>query len=143
MVFKTGKSESIGKTVTDIEFMSLRLSGMRISEEYEIKANGSQSVISYYIFSYANSQEEKLLKKRTQIPTQSVISALNSFDFVKWNGFSGKHPKGVLDGTMFSLTATLNGGKTLSANGSQNFPRHFYEFEQWLYDCLKDCEEIE
>ena len=143
MFFKAENKEDIGKTVTDIELLNLRLSGMRVSEEYEIKTEGNQAVISYYIMSYASGEEERVLKKRTELDTKSVIAALNSFDFIKWNGFDGKHPKGVLDGTMFKLSATLNGGRKLSANGSQNFPKHFREFEQWLYDVLKDCEELE
>ena len=133
---------SIGKSVSDIENLTLHLSGMRISEEYEIQANGDKATISYYTFSYANGTEEKVLKKRTACETQAVIDALNKVDFVKWNGFEGAHPKGVTDGTMFRLTATINGGQKLTAAGSQNFPKHFYELEQWLYEMLKDCEEI-
>ena len=142
MLFNDGKRDSLGKSVTDIECLNLRLSGMRLSEEYEITTEGNRSLISYYIFSYANGGEERLLKKRAAIDTHSVINALNSFGFVKWNGFDGKQPPGVLDGTMFRLTATINGGKKLSANGSQNFPKHFHEFEQWLYDVLKESKEI-
>lgn len=137
-----GKNKGIGKTVTDIECLTLRLSGMRITEEYEIKADSDKAEISYYTFSYAGGQDEKVLKKRTMCDTVTVIDALNSFDFVSWNGFHGKHPKGVLDGRMFSLSATLNGGQTLNADGSENFPKHFNEFRQWLYEVLKDCEEI-
>ena len=134
---------SIGKSVSDIENLTLHLSGMRISEEYEIQATDDQATISYYTFSYANGTEEKVLKKRTACETQTVIDALNKVDFVKWNGFEGAHPKGVTDGTMFRLTATINGGQKLTAAGSQNFPKHFYELEQWLYEMLKDCEETE
>ena len=134
---------SIGKSVSDIKNLTLRLSGMRLSEEYEIEASESQATISYYTFSYANGTEEKVLKKRTACETQAVIDALNKVDFVKWNGFEGAHPKGVTDGTMFRLTATINGGQKLTAAGSQNFPKHFHELEQWFYEMLKDCEETE
>lgn len=132
----------IGKSVTDMETISLRLSGMRVIEEYELTAHGTRTEISYYTVSFTNGGEEKTLRKRTACDTQTVIDALNSFEFVKWNGFSGKHPRGVLDGTMFTLTATINGGQKLNASGSQNFPKHFHEFEQWLYEVLKDGEEI-
>ena len=143
MFFGNSGKINIGKSVTDIEFISLRLSGMRMTEEFEIKADGDKAELSYYIFSYANGQEEKVLKKRTECDTAELIDLLNSFDFVRWNGFNGKHPAGVLDGTMFSLRATLNGGQILKADGSENFPKHFREFRQWLYEAFRDIEETE
>ena len=143
MFFHERSTAGIGKSVSDIEYLSLRLSGMRLSEEYEIVTEGNQAQILYYMFSYADGKEEKILKKRTFCSTQTVVEELNRVDFVKWNGFDGKQPKGVMDGTMFRLCATLNGGQSLRANGSQNFPKHFHELEQWLYDMLKDCEEID
>ena len=133
---------SIGKTVTDFESLNLRLSGMRVTEEYEIIADGGQCEISYYNMFYGNGEEERKLVKRTTCDTQTLIDALNGFDFAKWNGFSGERPKGLLDGTDFRLTATINGGQRLHADGSANFPKHFHELEQWLYEELKDSEEI-
>lgn len=138
MFFNSISTESI----TAFESLNLQLRGMRITEEYELKANGKDTEISYYNMSYANGKEERVLIKRTVCETQTVIDSLNGFNVMGWDGFRGKHPKGVLDGTMFTLTATVNGGRVISANGSQNFPKHFNEFEQWLYELLKDCEEI-
>ena len=129
-------------TITDIESLKLRLSGMRLSEEYEFIVNGDKTEISHYTISYANSEEERVLEKRTVCDTKTVIDALNRFEVIKWDGFHGKPPKGVLDGTTFNITATLNGGQKLYADGSQNFPKHFYELEEWLYTVFKDCEEI-
>ena len=137
-----GTKRITDNTITDMESLTLHLSGMRLTEEYELTVNGDKTEISYYTMSYASSQEERILKKRTVCDTKTVIAALNSFDVIKWDGFHGKHPRGVLDGTMFRLTATLNGGQKLYADGSQNFPEHFREFEEWLYTVLKDCEEI-
>ena len=142
MFFHT-KQNSIGKSVSDIAYLNLHLSGMRVSEAYEIKTAENRAEISYYVFTYKNGKEEKVLKKRTACETQAVIDMLNEVEFVKWNGFHGDHPKGVLDGTMFRLTATLNGGQKLSAEGSQNFPKHFQQLRQWFYDMLKDCAEME
>ena len=143
MLFKNQGQDGIGSSVEDIEGLTLRLSGMRITEEYELTANGDEAELSYYTIAFKDGEEKRVLKKKTVCDTKAVIDALNRFGFAEWNGFSGKHPKGVLDGTMFSLTATLNGGQRLTASGSQNFPEHFHEFERWLYDMLKDCEEIE
>jgi len=148
MIFRSNNHSANGtkritdNTITDIENLTLRLSGMRLTEEYELIVNGDKTEISYYTISYANAAEERILKKRTERDTKTVIDALNGFRLIKWDGFHGKHPKGVLDGTTFHITATLNGGQKLSAGGSQNFPKHFHELEEWLYTVLKDCEEI-
>lgn len=142
MIFRAHSDNSLGKAVTDIESVSLRLSGMRLTEEYELTVIGGRTEISYYTMSYANGGEEKILRKRTDCGTQEVIDALNGVDFVKWNGFHGSHPKGVSDGTTFTLTAALNGGQELRASGSQNFPKRFHEFEQWLCGLLRDVPEI-
>ena len=37
----------------------------------------------------------------------------------------------------------VNGDKKISASGSENFPKHFRELEDWFYQVLKDAEEIE
>ena len=137
-----GTKRITDSTITDMERLNLRLSGMRLTEEYEFIVNGDKTEISYYKMSYANSEEERILEKRTVWDTKTVIDALNGFDVIKWDGFHGKHPKGVLDGTTFKITATLNGGQKLYADGSQNFPKHFHEFEKWLYTVFKDSKEI-
>ena len=90
-------SDNNTKRITELESLNLRLSGMRITEEYEFLVNGEQTEISYYNMSYANSQEERILKKRVAIDTQTVVDKLNEFGVIKWDGFHGKHPKGVLD----------------------------------------------
>ncbi len=136
------KHGSNGKTVTDFESITLCLSGMRVTEEYELVAKDEQTEISYYNMFYGNGAQERKLIKRTTCDTQTVINTLNSFDFAKWDGFSGERPKGLLDGTDFRLTATINSGQKLYANGSENFPKHFYEFEHWLNEQIQDSEEI-
>lgn len=127
-------------SVTELESLLLRLSGMRVTEEYEMTANGDETTLSYYTISYANGEDERILESRVSLDTRSVIDALNGFGFIKWDGFHGKHPKGVLDGTMFSLEAVVNGGKKLTADGSANFPKRFGEFRSWLSDSLRGAE---
>ncbi len=127
-------------SVTELESLSLRLSGMRLTEEYEMTADGSETTLSYYTVSYASGKDERILEKSVTLDTRSVIDALNGFGFIRWDGFSGRHPKGVLDGVMFSLEAVVNGGQKLRAEGSANFPKRFGEFRSWLSDSLKGAE---
>ena len=37
---------------------------------------------------------------------------------------------------MFSLNAVVNGGKIIRAEGSQNFPKHYRNFTDGLYEML-------
>ena len=67
-----------------------------------------------------------------------MLDLLNKCSLLSWDGFHGKHPKGVKDGIMFSLQAVLNGGKTIKAEGSENFPRHYRDFTDGLYSLLND-----
>ena len=56
----------------------------------------------------------------------------------KWDGFHGKHPRGVLDGDMFSFEAVINDGETIHADGSANFPKRFREFCRAVYQLLDE-----
>jgi len=46
-----------------------------------------------------------------------------------WDGFHGKRPKGIKDGTDFIFKATVNGGKEICVTGSQKFPPYYRGFE--------------
>ena len=127
--FMFGKSRN--QAVTECSSLSLRLSGMRITEEYEVICNGDTAEISHYYFTYSDGAEQKELQSSAVCPAEDFISVLNECNIIKWNGFYGEHPRGVTDGTMFDLTATVNGAE-ISAHGSQNFPKNFYVLENWL-----------
>ena len=124
------------KEITQLESLTVRFSGMRLTSEYEIIANGDTSELSLYYFNYADGEEKRVLSNSVTCDTQEVIDKLNACGAGRWNGFHGKHPRGVLDGTMFTLSASVNDGQRLNADGSQNFPKNFRDFEQWLYEKL-------
>lgn len=137
MFFNRDSDTKAIKEITSFESLNLRLSGMRVTEEYDIISDGDKAEISYYHIKYGGQEETRELQKSAVCDTKEVIDILNYCKAGKWNGFHGKHPRGVLDGTMFSLTASVNGGERLYADGSENFPRNFNDFEHWLYDKLK------
>ncbi len=132
-IFMFGKS---GATISSCESLTLRLSGMRLTEEYEITCDGDTAHISHYYFTYADGSEQRELQNSTDCPSEELVDILNECGFAKWNGFSGKHPKYVTDGTMFSLKATVNGGTEIRADGSENFPKNFHTFTYWLQEKL-------
>ncbi|MBS7262510.1 MAG: hypothetical protein KIG36_02760 [Eubacteriales bacterium] len=125
------------KEIISFEIVTLSLSGMRGKVEYEIIARSPRAEVSYYTYRCAkNGGFERKPEERALCDEATILKLLNDCDLLSWDGFHGKHPRDVLDGTMFRLTATLNDGQTVRADGSQNFPKHFREFRDGLYAIL-------
>lgn len=51
-----------------------------------------------------------------------------------WNGFNGPNPPGMLDGGGFIFDATLVDGTKVKANGTNNYPKGYGDFERGLYE---------
>ena len=122
--------------VRTFESVKLRTSGMRYTAEYEIVMKSGAAEVSQYGIRYTQSKDERILEKRATVSEETVLSLLNDCRILSWDGFSGAHPRGVRDGTVFSLRAEVNGGKTIKADGSQRFPKYFREFRDGITDML-------
>ena len=109
---------------------------MRGSQEHEIVMKGAAAEVTRYLFRYSRAGEERITDKRAEVSEEAVLKLLNSCGVLSWNGFHGAHPRGVLDGIMFSFKAEVNGGEMIRAEGSQNFPRHYRDFTDGLYKML-------
>lgn len=130
----------IGKPSEKIEsfdIVTLRLSGMRFTTEYEIVMKGKDAELTEYGIRYEKKEDKRVPKKKTVCNVDRVLKLLNDCELASWDGFVGNHPKGVKDGIMFSLKATINGSKKISAHGSENFPKHFREFRNGLNALLR------
>ena len=129
--FGTGKPP---EKIESFEIVTLRLSGMRFTEEYEIVMKGEKAEITEYDIRYGKDKEKdkRVPERKTVCSADRVLKLLNDCELAAWDGFVGNHPKDVKDGIMFSLNATVNGGKKISAHGSENFPKHFREFRDGL-----------
>lgn len=128
------------ETITSFSEIKLRISGMRITEVYEILCRGDKAELSLYWLSYENHVDNYHLSQRVTVPAGDVIDILNRCGVIRWDGFNGKNPPHVLDGTMFRFTATVNGGKKISASGSNNYPKHYRDFTDALYGMLHPAE---
>ena len=124
------------KSVASFSAIRLKISGMRITEVYEILCRGEETEISQYWLRYENHEEKYELQKRAIVPSGDMLTLLNRCRILKWDGFSGKNPPHVLDGTMFEFTATVNGGRKIRASGSNNFPKDYHDFTGALYRML-------
>ncbi|MBQ6552186.1 MAG: hypothetical protein IJL83_00995 [Clostridia bacterium] len=126
------------KKAASFETLTLSISGMRAQVEYEIKNLGAEAEISMYTCRYcAPDGMERRLEKRVTCSIEEALDMLNDCGVPSWNGFSGKHPRGVLDGEMFRLEAVMD-GERVHADGSQNFPNGFSELRGWLYKTLNE-----
>ena len=123
------------KKAASFETLTLSISGMRAKVEYEINNLGAEAEVSMYMYYCAPEGMERRLEKRAACPAEAALDALNDCGVPSWNGFSGKHPRGVLDGEMFTLEAVVD-GERVCASGSQNFPKGFRELRDWLYKTL-------
>ena len=124
--------------IRSFEKINLRISGMRVTQEYEIICRGGETEILLYQIFYANGKDERRLEKSAVVKTEKMIEILNSCGFSGWNGFKGEHPKNVSDGDMFRLEAVINDSEKIYAEGSANFPKGYSEFKKELYELLDD-----
>jgi hypothetical protein len=124
------------KKIYSIGKILLRLSGMRVTEEYEIVCNNDRAELSLYVFYYTNGEEKRRLEKRAETDIDLIINLLNECKVIKWDGFFGKNPPGLLDGTMFRFEAEVNDGMKIYAHGSNNFPKHYRDLTKALYEIL-------
>ncbi|MBR0112409.1 MAG: hypothetical protein IJM02_01555 [Clostridia bacterium] len=126
--------------VTAFEKVTLTESTMRGKREYEIINKGESAEVSLYRMYYKDGEEEKRLEKQTDCGTDAVLEILNTCGVTSWDGFHGKHPKNVSDGTMFGFEASVNSGKVITASGSENFPKNYRMLTDWFYETLKDAD---
>ena len=128
---KTGKGK-----IDSFSYVSLRTCGMRSTNETLIEAREKDALISYYTILYRDENDEKRLEKEVECSLETALTLLNGVDLISWDGFDGPHPRGVLDGTMFTLRAKVNGDREIRAKGSQNFPKHYREFTDAIFRLL-------
>ena len=124
------------KSIEKLEKLTLRESGMRFTSERELIMCENGVEVSQYEIRYTKNGDERILIKRGSTSKEAALKLLNDCKIMKWDGFSGAHPRFVKDGIMFSLTAVVNDGKVIRAEGSQNFPKRYREFTDGLNGLL-------
>ena len=124
------------ETITSFTKLTLTLKGMRGIEEYEITCSGADAEIARYTRFYTRDEDDRQLVKSVTKPADDVIALMNGYGLLRWDGFDGPNPKNVRDGIMFLLTAQVNGGRTIRAEGSNNYPKHYHEFMSAIHELL-------
>ncbi len=128
------------KTITSVDAMTLTLCGMRGSHVYRIEGQGVQHELRRYRKVYSGKENGLELEKSVPCSLQTMIDLMNTCGILRWDGFYGKHPKNVRDGIMFRFEATVNGGETVKAEGSANFPKGYRDFVRALDEMLAEIE---
>ncbi len=122
--------------IVSFDKVTLCESGMRYTVEYEIVTKDGIAEVSLYSIRYAEKEDRRIPERRAECSIDTVLKLLNDCRLLSWDGFSGAHPKGVRDGIMFRLKAIVNDGKKIYADGSENFPKHYRDFTEGLYNIL-------
>ena len=125
-------------TIDSFEIVTLSTRGMRCADDYEIVKKDNTAEVSQYRISDREGKEDRILMRLAAVSENDILQLLNDCNILSWDGFHGKHPRGVKDGVMFSFSATVNDGKMIKADGSQNFPKHYRDFTQALHDILSN-----
>ena len=133
-MFRRRKDSS--ETVETIENMKLTLRGMRGSYMYIFDSVNGQSELRRYVEKYCGEETNLILEASVLYNEQKMIDLMNTCSVISWDGFHGKHPKNVQDGIMFDFSAKVNGGRTVLADGSANFPKGYSEFVRTLDEIL-------
>lgn len=113
------------RKLTSFDTAVLCLSGMRAVRTYEITREGD---VALFVCRETGDRAER--------PLAEVLAVFNRCGVLRWDGFSGRHPRGLLDGTMFRFTLTADGKEVVTATGSQNFPRRFYDLREYIETAL-------
>lgn len=125
------------KPIVSFESVSLSLRGMRDATEFRIVMKDGAAEVSEYVGFFLPGEPLPEPERRVVCPVERVLSLLNGCRVYSWDGFHGKHPRMVKDGLAFTFRARVNGGKEISASGSQNFPRRFAEFRDGLRSIVR------
>ena len=135
-----GCNKSIEKNIDSVEAMTLTLRGMRGGTVYRFETETARTELCRYREVYNGDEALLRLEKSTECSYDTLIGLMNTCGVIRWNGFSGAHPKNVKDGIMFRFEATVNGGQTIHAEGSANFPKGYHEFVRSLDAMLAEQE---
>jgi len=133
-----GCANDCKKTITSIEKMTLTLQGMRFCNVYEITNENGKTELRRFRKVYSNGADTLVPEASAVCDIADFIELMNTCGVICWDGFYGKHPKNVMDGTMFDFMATVNGGQEISAAGSENFPKGYHDFVRELNKILSD-----
>ncbi|MBQ9976158.1 MAG: hypothetical protein IJP16_06570 [Clostridia bacterium] len=128
------------RNVNTVEEMTLTQRGMRGGTVYKIENKDGRVELRRYREIYSGEETALEPEGSAVCEAEAFVELMNSCGVMQWNGFHGKHPKNVSDGITFSLTATVNGGESITADGSARYPKGYLDFVRALGGMLASGE---
>ena len=122
--------------IVSMQKFTLRTGNMRVTYLYKTAREDTGLKLERYREVFVDSEVRLELENSVSCTNSELIELMNNCNVLKWNGFHGKHPKNVSDGTMFTFIATVNDGQIIRADGSENFPKGYKEFVRKLNELL-------
>lgn len=123
------------------ERITLSITGMRAStREYELLKTETGMLATMYdgpwLYIDDIKREDCQLSQGigTERDYRKVTEMLSRLGVERWDGFCDSNPN-VLDGESFTLEIILTDGNTISASGSNAYPKNYREF----FDCLDEA----
>ncbi len=129
------------KRIDSFEKITINITQMRSSHIFEAVCEGPKTAIIVYDVFGPSGKDVPIC--RTKMDTESFMELMNECCVLEWDGFRGDHPPDILDGTMFSMKAVVNGGRKIYADGSENFPEGYRRFEKALFNILWESKRTE
>ncbi len=143
VIFLVGLCSCTEKTITSVESLRLSTSSYHSGGTvYEIAEKDGEIELCRYRVVYSGSDEKLELEQSAICDTQELIELMNTCKVAKWNGFD-KNNSTAMDGTSFTLTATVNNGEKIRAEGYAEFPNNYGKFVSGLEKFLKENGTIE
>ena len=121
--------------------MTLTLIGMRGERVYQF--DGDTEELRRCRVVYSDGEDELLPEASMFCSKQTMLDLFSACEIHRWNGFHGAHPRHVQDGIMFRFEAKVNGGQTICADGSANYPRGYHDFVRTLNEMLAEHDLID
>ncbi|MCR5694689.1 MAG: hypothetical protein K6G89_06930 [Clostridia bacterium] len=130
------------RRIRSFDTVTLHTSGMRHVTDYEMVMKENQVEVTQYEVGFPEGEEVRVPLKSSVCSANRALKLLNRCQVLSWDGFVGKHPKGIKDGTTFNFNATVNGGIKIYANGSQNFPPHYRKLKDEINEILNESKKV-
>ena len=124
LLLLTGCTRSVPRTDAPLEAFSFSHTGMSTDQifGYRVYRSGGQYLADFDLYCRFEVQGV-VLDEADAAALRQLIEDANLW---QWNGFAGRNNY-VLDGEGFGLTVTFRDGTTLSAQGSNAFPKGYGE----------------
>ncbi len=124
--------------IISVQKLTLRTMNMRVTYLYKIEHENTGLKFERYREVFIDGDVRLELERRVSCTIGTFVKLMNDCNVMKWDGFHGKHPKNVSDGTMFTFSATVNNGQVIRADGSENFPKGYRELVRAFNEMLEN-----